>query len=37
MRGEARDMVRAIRQTVTIKLGGRIEVTSDQLPGGEPR
>jgi hypothetical protein len=27
-------MVRAIKQTVTIKLGGRIEVTSDQLPEG---
>jgi len=27
-------MVRAIRQTVTIKPGGRVEVTSDQLPEG---
>jgi len=27
-------MVRAVKQTVTIKKGGRIEITSDELPVG---
>ena len=27
-------MVRAIKQTVTIQPGGRVEITSDELPEG---